>query len=54
MEERINLQKALFELEDMNIQNKCELMALDVRMKELGQPPPLLLEALAASGMASH
>lgn len=29
VEERINLQKALFELEDMNLQNRAELQQLD-------------------------
>jgi len=53
VEERINLQKALFELEDMNIQNKCELVALDDRMNELGHLPPCPLDAPGGGGRSS-
>ncbi len=39
VEERINLQKALFELEDMNLHNRLELQQLD----ELIADPVLLI-----------
>lgn len=38
-EERINLQKALFELEDANVCNKCELQHLEQYL-QVGQPHP--------------
>lgn len=38
-EDRVDVQRALYEHEDDNIQNKCEMRALDDRMAELGVDP---------------
>lgn len=37
VEERINLQKALFELEDVNVCNKYELQNIDDMLKAAGE-----------------
>ena len=38
-EDRVDVQRALYEHEDDNIQNKCEMRALDDRMAELSVDP---------------
>ena len=39
VEDRVDVQRALYEHEDDNIQNKCEMRALDDRMAELSVDP---------------
>lgn len=54
VEERINLQKALFELEDMNLHNRAELQRLDELIAESVSPfqlpsKPLVLKVIVIS-----
>lgn len=49
VEERINLQKALFELEDMNLHNRAELQQLDDLIAD-----PVLHHSLISTHVLLH